>query len=130
MGGCKQVYEAWCDAEHLLEGLAHLQDHPEWGQAPAAMEDVSWVPESVSLVEFLKTLRVVAANRMLDNKSLQQLQQAFLGPINPTRAGIQQQQFAMMTPDNVRNANASSDTVRVMTHVHWITDCDVLATQL
>lgn len=94
------------------------------------MEDVSWLPKSMSLVEFLKTLKVVAANRMLDNKSLQQLQQAFLGPASATHPRIQQPQFAMMTPDSVTIENVSNDTMGVMMCVNWIKDCDVLAVQL
>lgn len=111
MGECKQVFEPWCDAEHLLEGLEHIRDHSVWGKAPAPIKDVSWLPQCASLVEFLKTLRVVAAYRMVDNKILQQLQQAFLGPVNATHARIQ---LAMMTPDSVRSENVSSDVMGVI----------------
>lgn len=123
------MYEPWCDAE-LLKGLEQIREHPVWGQAPAAMEDVSWLPKSVSLVEFLEALRVVTANRMLENKSLQQLQQAFLGFAEAMHPSIQQLQFAKMTPDSVRNENVSSVTVGLITCVYWIKVCDVLAMQM
>lgn len=102
-----------------------------WGEALACLDDDSWCPRFILLGEFRKTLAMVAANRMLDDKSLQQLQKAFPALVTKVEAASeheQQLQWAMMSPDSVREQPLSvcGDTKHNVTGACWLKRCAVL----
>ena len=115
----------------MLEGLEHIRGHPVWGKALACLDDDSWCPGFILLGQLRKTLARIAANRMLDDKSLQQLQKAFPAlviKVEATSEHEQQLQCAMMSPDSVREQPLSvrGDTMRNVTGACWLKGCAVL----
>lgn len=106
-----------------------------WAKALASLEDDSWCPDIMLLEEFRKTLAEVAANRLLDDECLQQLQKAFPALMNKDEAvsaRVQQLQHATMSSDSARKqpSNVSGDTMHVMARVQLFKDCAVLVVQL
>ena len=65
----------------LLDRLEHIRGDPVWGEALASIGIGGWCSDPTVVEEFRLYLAEVAAERMLDEESIQQLQRAFCRPV-------------------------------------------------